>query len=254
MPKVAVKSESLCPILTCLDNRQCSDYLYPLFCRLSRGEIWTHSAETGVEFAGTQLPQKDEDPMRLNPLPKRRPEPTRRPGLSGQAVLFLGLAILGTPYGALAQQGQEALPCSSPEARQLDFWIGEWEVRLPNGNIAGHNTIEKILNGCVLKESYTTPAGYAGQSFNIFDASRGVWHQTWVDVAGLLLRLEGHFEQGAMVLEGETTGPNGPPRQRIRWSQIDGDPDRVRQLWETSADNGISWTVAFDGLYVRRTG
>jgi hypothetical protein len=118
--------------------------------------------------------------------------------------------------------------------------------------VAGHNTIEKILNGCVLRESYITPSGYSGHSFNIYDAARGVWHQTWVDVGGLLLILEGGFENGAMVLEGETTGPEGTVRQRIRWNQVDGDADRVRQLWEASKDGGRSWTVAFDGLYVRK--
>lgn len=64
-------------------------------------------------------------------------------------------------------------------------------------------------------------------------------------VAGLALI----FENGAMVLEGETAGP---VKQRIRWYQVDGDPDRVRQLWESSDDGGKSWTVAFDGLYVRK--
>jgi hypothetical protein len=48
---------------------------------------------------------------------------------------------------------------------------------------------------------------------------------------------------------GETAGP---VKQRIRRDQVDGDPDRVRQLWESSDDGGKSWTVAFDGLYVRK--
>ena len=148
-------------------------------------------------------------------------------------------------------EAQQVKPCSSPEAGAFDFWVGEWEVRTPDGNVAGQNSIQKILNGCVLLESYRTPTGYAGQSFNIFDASRGVWHQTWVDVGGLLLILERSLKEGAMVLEGETVGTHGPVRQRISWYQVDENPDRVRQLWETSADGGKTWTVAFNGLYVR---
>jgi hypothetical protein len=50
-------------------------------------------------------------------------------------------------------------------------------VRTAEGTVAGQNNIEKILNGCVIRESYKTPSGYAGESFNIFDASRGVWHR-----------------------------------------------------------------------------
>lgn len=166
-------------------------------------------------------------------------------------------AILLAAFGLLSPLpvfSQQATPCTSPEAGQFDFWVGEWEVQLSNGTVVGHNTIEKILNGCVLRESYYTPSGYAGESFNIFDASRGVWHQTWVDVGGLLLTLEGGLEDGSMVLEGVVQGDDGPVRQRITWNMIDENPDRVRQLWETSSDNGKSWSVAFDGVYVRNPG
>jgi hypothetical protein len=42
-------------------------------------------------------------------------------------------------------------------------------------------------------------------------------------------------------------------QQRITWSLVDGDPDRVRQLWESKQGDG-EWTVAFDGLYTRSEG
>ena len=89
-------------------------------------------------------------------------------------------------------------------------------------------------------------------SANSGDASRKVWHQTWVDVGGLLLTLEGGLRDGAMALEGETQGANGPVRQRIMWRVVDGDPDRVRQLWESSRDGGTTWQILFDGLYLRK--
>ena len=37
--------------------------------------------------------------------------------------------------------------------------------------------------------------------------------------------------------------------QRITWTQ---EGDEVRQVWETSTDDGATWTVAFDGRYRRR--
>lgn len=151
---------------------------------------------------------------------------------------------------ALAQQ---APPCSAPEHRQFDFWLGTWEVTA-NGQKAGTNTIEKAMGDCVIHESYESVSGYVGESFNVYDASRGVWHQTWVDNSGLLLLLEGTFSDGAMVLEGETTGSDGAvSRQRISWSVVDGNADLVRQLWESRAPGG-EWTVAFDGLYRRISG
>lgn len=169
---------------------------------------------------------------------------------SSLAALAATLSLtLPTPVEAQAPPA-----CDTAENKQFDFWIGEWEARIPDGSVAGHNTIRKILNGCVLHESYTSVGGYAGESFNIYDASRDVWHQTWVDLGGLLLLLEGRFKDGVMFLEGETTQGEQTVRQRIQWSLVDGNADRVRQLWQSSIDGGETWTVAFDGLYVRKSG
>ena len=174
--------------------------------------------------------------------------PTRPPAFPVVPVLVL-VAALTAPGAVSAQNAQEGPPpCTSTEASQFDFWLGSWEVRA-NGQVAGHNTITREIGGCVLHERYSTPRGYEGESFNIYDASRGVWHQTWVDNGGLLLTLEGAFSEGRMVLEGTTQSPNGTARQRITWSVIDGGPN-VRQLWETSTDDGATWTTAFDGTYV----
>lgn len=169
----------------------------------------------------------------------RRP----RPGL---IPAFLVLCAIPAPAWS------QGAPCTGEEHRAFDFWEGSWEVRVPDGRLAGHNTIEASLNGCVLHEHYTTPKGYEGESFNVFDASRGVWHQTWVDNGGALLTLEGTFDGEKMVLQGSTRDATGAVTlQRITWSRIDGDPDRVRQLWEASTDGGATWTLAFDGLYTR---
>lgn len=142
-----------------------------------------------------------------------------------------------------------APPCSSSAHRQFDFWLGDWEVTA-NGKIAGTNRITKLYGDCGLREEYTTPGGYAGTSFNFFDAQRGVWHQTWVDNQGGAL-LEGGFRDGAMTLEMDRPPVDGKTtRERIRWApNADG---TVRQHWEQSRDGGKSWTTAFDGLYRKR--
>ena len=112
------------------------------------------------------------------------------------------------------------------------------------------NSIKREIGGCVLHERYDTGRGYSGESFNIYDAARKVWHQTWVDSAGLLLLLEGGPRDGRMVLEGQTTGTDGKTtKHRITWTP---NPDgSVRQFWESTATNG-DWTVAFDGKYTRK--
>lgn len=160
-------------------------------------------------------------------------------------LAFSGL-VLAAPAGA--QERPQS--CSTPEFRQFDFWLGEWEVFRPDGQRAGTNHISRVMGGCVLHERYDGAGGYHGESFNIYDAGRGVWHQTWVDNGGTLLNLEGGLADGAMVLEGETVGGDGSTTfHRITWSRVEGHPERVRQLWQSSTDGGSTWSVAFDGEY-----
>jgi hypothetical protein len=141
-------------------------------------------------------------------------------------------------------------PCSSPEHRQFDFWLGEWKVTTPDGKVAGRNRITREYAGCVIHERYSTDKGYNGESLNAYDATRKVWHQTWVDDAGLLLTLEGGWNGKSMILEGKAPDAKGAPRtQRITWTpNADGS---VRQLWESANDDG-TWAVVFDGHYVKQ--
>ena len=143
----------------------------------------------------------------------------------------------------------QAAPCESPEHRRFDFWLGEWQVRTADGKLAGSNRIERGYGGCVLHERYRTDRGYAGESLNVYDASRKVWHQTWVDNTGSLLLLEGGPVDGGMLLQGQTAGAEGKlTRHRIRWSpRVDG---TVRQHWESSEADG-PWRTVFDGVYSR---
>ena len=141
--------------------------------------------------------------------------------------------------------------CSGPEFRQFDFWLGDWDVKLPNGKVAGTNSIKSILGGCVLHESWQGTGNISGHSYNIYDAGTKTWNQTWVDNGGTLLNLRGGLVDGKMVLSGDTVDDKGVKTiNRITWTKIDA--DHVRQLWETSSDGGKTWEVAFDGQYTKK--
>lgn len=144
-------------------------------------------------------------------------------------------------------------PCAAPTHRQFDFWIGDWTVsRTDNGEFAGENRIEPVLDGCALQESWTGAKGYRGNSYNAYDATRGVWHQTWVDSSGGLLLLEGKLEAGKMVLEGQQRQADGKSvLNRITWTPRD--DGTVRQRWDSTADGGKTWQVQFDGIYAKRS-
>jgi len=166
---------------------------------------------------------------------------------ASKGILLHAIALV---MGAASMWPASAAPCEEPVHRAFDFWLGEWEVRTPDGKLAGNNRIEREYGGCVLHERYTTGKGYSGESLNVYDASRKVWHQTWVDTDGTLLLLEGGLREGKMVLEGQTANADGPAtKHRITWSAH---PDgSVRQLWESTDPKG-QWTIAFDGKYTRK--
>src|SRR4051812_17556363 len=104
--------------------------------------------------------------------------------------LIVWITIAACTAAATAVCAADA-SCDTPAHRGFDFWLGHWEVRTPDGKLAGTNRIEREYDGCVLHERYATPRGYSGESLNIYDASRKLWHQTWVDSTGTLLLLEG---------------------------------------------------------------
>lgn len=154
--------------------------------------------------------------------------------------------------GSTGDPATQPRPCSAPEHRQFDFWIGTWDVLKPDGTVGGRNVIEPILGGCVLRESFVADKDdvtYEGTSYNIYEAGTGRWHQTWVDTAGNLLQLDGGLEGNRMVLRGETAGPKGTLRHEIAWQPMhDG---RVEQRWRASKDGGKTWEDVFVGIYVR---
>jgi len=167
-------------------------------------------------------------------------------------ALALGVALLmGGAYSVSAEE-QTRPACKDGASRQFDFWIGQWRVT-EKGKLAGHNRIERILDGCALLENWTGAKGGEGKSLNFFDRDDGLWHQTWVDRSGGALFLSGKFENGAMRLQGEQTARDKQPatRHRITWTAL---PDgNVRQLWESSPVGKEEWATQFDGLYVRET-
>lgn len=160
----------------------------------------------------------------------------------------LALVLVLAPFASSPLSAQQ--PCSSSEYRQFDFWLGQWEILDADNKVVANSSIEKRQRGCVIHENYSTVTGYTGESLNIFDASRGVWHQTWMDLAGALLLIEGGLEDGKMVMGNEETDEDGVmTRQRITWTPLaDG---TVRQHWQVKVGDA-DWTDAFDGIYRRK--
>ncbi len=144
----------------------------------------------------------------------------------------------------------EIPPCSAPEFRAFDFWVGDWRVTDADGNYVGDNTIASEEAGCVLVEHWRSARGGTGQSLNFFDPARAKWRQLWIS-PGSRIEIEGGVVGDYMILEGTiwylASGESYPFRGS--WRVL---PDRrVRQFFEESRESGV-WKEWFEGFYTRQ--
>ena len=165
------------------------------------------------------------------------------------AGLFLSPRLPAQPAQDVAPA--EARPCESlPEYGAFDFWVGEWEVSA-DGELAGTNRIQKLVEGCVLLENWTSVKGGTGKSFNYYDPGSKKWIQIWVDSQGGVIRAEGGLRGDSMILEGAHVYRNGSEELfRMTFTLLE--DGSVRQFIEQSKDDGATWYVWFEGLYKKR--
>jgi hypothetical protein len=169
----------------------------------------------------------------------------RAHGLPRSILAILAVAFMAQP----AMGGSPA--CRASEYHQLDFWLGNWSVYDNDGKgpRVARDEISSTLGACVVLEKYRPNDGRDGDGLFIYDASRRIWHQTWVTGSGHLLIVEGRFADGVLTMSGSNLGDDG---RRVwyqaTWSR---QPRGVRQIALTSKDGGRSWQPAWDLLFVK---
>jgi len=143
-------------------------------------------------------------------------------------------------------------PSHAPEARQFDFWIGEWDVTWGEGE-RGTNRIESILNDRVILENFDgNPAmPFRGMSVSVYSPQRGCWQQTWVDDTGNYWAFSGGFADRRMTLATDDFVAGQPVKRRMVWYNIA--PDSLDWNWERSDDGGATWKVLWALHYRRRS-
>jgi hypothetical protein len=159
------------------------------------------------------------------------------------------LVLLAIAASSLPAVGHASAACSTPEYRQFDFFAGDWDtydVQAPD-KVVARNTVQVMLDGCVVHEDYRQDDGLHGESYSLYDATRKVWHQSWVTNRGDLLLLDGGMQGNRLVFQGVERKVGKPDAQvRVTWyPQGDG----VRETAERSLDGGRTWTPEFDILF-----
>jgi len=142
-------------------------------------------------------------------------------------------------------------PCTAPEYRQFDFWVGDWEVHAPGGQVAGTNDVTLEQEGCLIVEHWKSGEGVqTGSSFNYYDIRDRKWHQLYIDNsgnAGAFPAMAGNLHDGKMVLL--TDDKNGA---FSRWTWYVVKPGAVRQMAEQTTDGGKHWNTTWDSEYMKK--
>jgi tetratricopeptide (TPR) repeat protein len=154
--------------------------------------------------------------------------------------------------GLATAMDKQRRPCMYlPEARQYDFWVGEWDVFNLQGQKVGTSVIQQISAGCGVLENWRDAFGNEGKSINFYESNTQKWHQYWIGAKGGPLRLSGIYKDGTMKYEGEPTTVNGATSMS-RMTFFNLDANTVRQFAESTTDGGKTWTVTVDFKYVRK--
>ena len=180
--------------------------------------------------------------------------------MRGQSSTFVTVVVAGllsvssVPIAATAATAAPAAapkaaePCAGAEFHQFDFFAGDWDAFDPDApaHPVARNHVTPILGGCVLHEVHAQDDGLVGESFSMYDAPRGVWHESWVTKHGRWLVMDGHLQGDRMIFTGEWKTSSKSATVRVVWIA---QGKAVRETAEGSSDGGKTWTPMFDLIF-----
>ncbi len=162
-------------------------------------------------------------------------------------------AVTLAPPSSTAAQGFPVSAALPPEARQFDFWIGEWNVNLRirqddgtwEDQVRSTARIYPILGGKAVLELWSDSRedGIKGFSLRYFDTARGEW-VLWLNWPGPnrsgSSSLAGKFRHGRGEFFATRRGPDGTETtSRYTFSDITANSLRWDDAFST--DGGLTW-------------
>ena len=169
--------------------------------------------------------------------------------------VMVGLVALAFAFSQplFAQQPLSGSPCSGPEFRTLDFWVGDWDAVDQQGQVIGSNRITRDEYGsCVIAEHFRG-SPLIGHSVSIYRPAAKQWRQTWVDNQNGFFDLVGGPVSGSdhvFVFENKREF-DSQPYLRMIWQDVK--PDSFTWRWQRRAKANDPWSDTWV-IHYRRKG
>lgn len=170
-----------------------------------------------------------------------------------KTTVWCVLAALVMPGASRAAQYFPISSALPPEARQFDFWVGEWDVnlRIRDDDGSWRNQVQSvvhvypILSGKAVLELWSDrrAEGIKGYSLRYFDTARDEW-VLWLNWPGMdrsgSSSLSGTFRHGRGEFFSTSPGADGT-ETLSRYTFSDITPTSLRWDDAFSSDGGATW-------------
>ncbi|HEU5404405.1 MAG TPA: hypothetical protein VFU86_23860 [Terriglobales bacterium] len=166
------------------------------------------------------------------------------------APAFLFLVWLMAPANLYAGDvGKGA--CSTGASRQLDYWVGNWNVTSPGADYKGVSNVAVSMDKCLYTENWNNGKGHIGKNLFAYSPDDKTWYGMFADNEGRVhIFTDGKVDDGAAVFHGPSRSETGATvLNRITIRKVS--PVKVERTWEKSTDNGATWNTVFQGEYTR---
>jgi len=162
----------------------------------------------------------------------------------------VGLALFALNGAGAALAGEAPTPCASdPTFSQQDFVLGHWAVYTA-GKKTAEVRLEKALNGCAIRETWTPVDAKPGNGLGLFTYSRLLkkWGYFWVADTAQTTAFMGDA-QGKNKMLYVTEAPLANGGKRLRHWTLALQPDGTVQELSVGTNDGSTWTTEYELMW-----
>ncbi len=174
-------------------------------------------------------------------------------------ICMLGL-FSGTLWSQTESSKQQRHPDAPPEAEQLEFFLGKWEVRgqdqSPDTPPGARTHAYYILDGTMIQDDFRAldssgKVVWRGTSLRTYDSQKGKFSIKWLMAySSGYTDITAEMKDGELVSTGKGVDSGGRAfRERFRYYEIQKDSFKFQM--ERSYDEGKTWRRFANSIFTR---